>query len=86
MAQIILTIPDERLTDFRNHAAAGWGYKNQVPGPNKTMVANPETKAVFIQRMLRQILKAATIRGAREVAEKAAGDTAQASADLISIT
>lgn len=58
MATISITIPDGVAARVTNGLAGQYGYKAIIPAPNPTdpPVPNPESKAQFARRMVRQFI------------------------------
>lgn len=70
MTTITITLPDTiTANDVVNHAAAFYGYKEQVPNPDfntdasrPEFIANPVTRAQFARRMIREDIRSLFIR------------------------
>ena len=70
MAQIILTIPDEHVSQLIDDMAANYGYQDQIEDPENpgTLIPNPVTKAVFARKILYQNLRNEMLK--RRIAEE----------------
>lgn len=87
MATIALNIPDDKITVVVNHAARALHYPAQVSSADgQSMIANPETKAQFVRRMLAAYLRSLVAQGARAVAVESAQSEADAGVAGITIS
>lgn len=71
MAQIVVTVPDAVLQRVLDAFAAAYGYQATIDGS-----PNPETKAQFARRMVRQYVKNTVVAHEAEQAAITARQTA----------
>ena len=57
MAQISITIPDDRLQRVLDGFASAMKYPDLVPGADGMPIPNPETKQQFFRRMLLEYIR-----------------------------
>jgi hypothetical protein len=76
VATISITVPNAVLTRVVDGVCGSMGYQDTIGG-----VANPETRAQFAQRMLREWVKARVRAWETSQAETSAGATAGANVD-----
>lgn len=83
MAQIVIAIPDGVAARVTNGLAGQYGYKATIPAPNPAdpPVPNPESKAQFARRMVRQFIHETVKAYEASQAANTARDVAVADAD-----
>lgn len=74
MATITISIPDAAVTRVTDAFTKQFAYQDTIPDPNNpgATIPNPETKAQFVQRMIRNYIKEVVASYEARVA----GDTA----------
>jgi len=86
MAQLPITIADDKLTEMR--AAYAWkhNYQPRVPAPGGEWTDNPESRAQFALRMIRESIRQTMREHHRFQGEATARQAADTYADGIALT
>lgn len=90
MATFTFTIPDAALTRVVNAFALQHDYQSQVPNPaydpldeqSEQFIANPETKAEFMKRKIREFVKNSVSAAETKAALDAARSSIAAPPDI----
>lgn len=82
MANLTLDIPNNAVSRI----ASAFGYQEQVPGPDGTTIANPQTRAEFMQAQLKQYIKNTLVNYETQQAFTTATKNVSTSVNAINIT
>ena len=94
MAQVTITIPDEKVADVRAAFKATYNYQSIIPNPNfdpqlaidpvtnPQTIDNPETEAQFFQRKIREWIRDVVKAYQAKIAAQTARDNAINTFDL----
>lgn len=86
MANITLTIPDDKIQRIITAFTKEFGYQDNITNEDGTTSPNPETKAQFTKRMVIEYIKQTTRNYEANIAAGAARVSTNADVNSINIT
>jgi ribosomal protein S3 len=81
MADITITVPDEKIARIRNAFAKRYGYEPQIM-INDTLVDNPQSRAQFMKAKIAEYIRKVVLQQERDEAKLIAEQTVVDDLDL----